>query len=110
MTKNTVTLPKNNEREITITSQVIPWMTRIAYFLADKLIFPWFFRKIQITGQENVPKNGAVIIAPTHRSRWDALIVPYATGRTTSGRDPHFISINTLPNSSFLKSKLKIDK
>ena len=90
MTKTTLAT-NNHHSEITITSQVVPWMTKIAYGLAKKLVFPWFFRGVQVTGQENVPKKGAVIIAPTHRSRWDALMVPYATGRITSGRDPHFM-------------------
>ncbi len=91
MTKTTTLTENNHHSQVKITSGVVPWMTKIAYGLADKLIFPWFFRHINITGTENVPKTGAVIIAPTHRSRWDALVVPYATGRITSGRDPHFM-------------------
>ena len=83
--------PQKVQNQIQITSQVAPLLTKLAYFLADKFIFPWFFGKIKITGKENVPQDGAVIIAPTHRSRWDALMVPYATGRMTSGRDPHFM-------------------
>ena len=90
MVKSTLQ-PETDEQQVTITSQVVPWITKLAYLLADKLIFPWFFRKVQIRGQENVPKKGALIIAPTHRSRWDALIVPYATGKIASGRDPHFM-------------------
>ena len=77
--------------ETQLTSDVAPWLTKLLYPLAKYLIMPFFFKKITITGQENVPKEGAVIIAPTHRSRWDALVVPYATGRIVSGRDPHFM-------------------
>ena len=90
MTKS-ILIAETNQDQITIKSQVVPYITKIAYFLGDKLIFPWFFRQVEIIGQENIPKNGAVIVAPTHRSRWDALIVPYATGRITSGRDPYFM-------------------
>jgi 1-acyl-sn-glycerol-3-phosphate acyltransferase len=91
MVKSTLQPKISKPQAVKFRSQVVPWLTRVAYLLADKLIFPWFFRKVKIRGQENVPLKGAVIIAPTHRSRWDALIVPYATGRMTSGRDPHFM-------------------
>ncbi len=90
MTKTTID-NETKESEVQIKSEVAPWMTKLAYPLAGKIIFPWFFKQLQITGQENVPKTGAVIVTPTHRSRWDALVVPYATGRKTSGRDPHFM-------------------
>ncbi|MGY6531046.1 MAG: lysophospholipid acyltransferase family protein [Cyanobacterium sp.] len=75
----------------TITSEVAPWLSKIAYPLGKRLILPFFFKTITITGQENIPTDGAVIVAPTHRSRWDAIIVPYAVGRLSSGRDPHFM-------------------
>lgn len=74
-----------------ISSRIAPWLIKLVYPLADKIIFPFFFQEIHIEGKENVPKKGAVIIAPTHRSRWDALIVPYATGKMVSGRNPHFM-------------------
>lgn len=77
--------------ESQITSHISPWLIKLIYPLATRLIFPFFFKKIEIIGKENVPKTGAVIIAPTHRSRWDALIVPYATGKLVSGRNPHFM-------------------
>lgn len=32
-----------------------------------------------------------MILAPTHRSRWDALLIPYAAGRFVSGRDIRFM-------------------
>lgn len=54
-------------------------------------MLPLHFRHIHITGQEHLPRTGPVILAPTHRSRWDALLVPYATGRHVSGRDLHFM-------------------
>lgn len=74
-----------------INSRIAPWLINLVYPLADKIIFPFFFQEIQIEGKENVPRKGAVIIAPTHRSRWDALIVPYATGKMVTGRNPHFM-------------------
>ncbi|BAQ65267.1 1-acyl-sn-glycerol-3-phosphate acyltransferase [Geminocystis sp. NIES-3709] len=83
--------PQIYHHESQITSHISPWLIKLVYPLATRFLFPFFFKKIEITGQENVPKTGAVIIAPTHRSRWDALIVPYATGKLVSGRNPHFM-------------------
>jgi len=61
------------------------------YPLGCKLLLPGFFGRITVTGQENVPTSGPVLLAPTHRSRWDALLVPYATGRLVTGRDLQFM-------------------
>jgi 1-acyl-sn-glycerol-3-phosphate acyltransferase len=81
----------HSEASITaIQSQISPWLTPIAYGLGCRLVLPAFFR-IEVTGQENLPKNGAVILAPTHRARWDSLLVPYATGRFVTGRDLRFM-------------------
>ena len=90
ITTNSVNTQKIDP-ENPITSHIAPWLIKLVYPLATKLVFPFFFKQITVSGQENVPKTGAVIIAPTHRSRWDALIVPYATGKLVSGRNPHFM-------------------
>lgn len=74
-----------------VTSHVSPWLATLAYPLGRRLILPLFFRRIEVTGQENLPTSGPVILAPTHRSRWDALLVPYATGRPVTGRDLRFM-------------------
>lgn len=75
----------------TTTSQCSPWLTPLAYFLGQHLLLPTYFQKILIKGQANIPRTGPVIIAPTHRARWDSLIVPLATGRSATGRDLHFM-------------------
>ncbi len=72
-------------------SHVCPWFSPLAYFLGHNLVLPFFFRQIRITGQENIPETGPIILAPTHRSRWDALLVPYAAGRFATGRDLRFM-------------------
>jgi 1-acyl-sn-glycerol-3-phosphate acyltransferase len=73
------------------TSHVSPWFSPLAYLLGYYFLIPFFFGKIKITGQENLPTSGPVILAPTHRSRWDALLVAYATGRCVTGRDLRFM-------------------
>ena len=81
----------NSEKSSELNSRVSPWMARIIYPIGCHLIIPLFFGKVQINGQENIPLHEPVIIAPTHRSRWDAFIVPYALGRNVSGRDLQFM-------------------
>ena len=73
------------------TSRVSPWVASLVYPLARYLVMPLFFGRIQVTGQENLPTTGPVILAPTHRARWDALLVPYATGRGVTDRDLRFM-------------------
>lgn len=74
-----------------VSSQISPLMSAIAYPLGTHLLLPSYFSQIDIQGQDKIPTHGPVILAPTHRSRWDALIVPYATGRNVSGRYLRFM-------------------
>ncbi|MBE9031619.1 1-acyl-sn-glycerol-3-phosphate acyltransferase [filamentous cyanobacterium LEGE 11480] len=66
-------------------------MANIAYTLSHRALLPAYFNQIQVTGQADLPQNGAVIFAPTHRSRWDALLVPYAVGPQVIGRYPRYM-------------------
>lgn len=75
----------------TVTSHISPLWIRLAYFLMGNLVLPLYFSKIQVSGQEHLPREGAVLLTPTHRSRWDALLVAYAAGRQVTGRDPHYM-------------------
>lgn len=74
-----------------VKSKISPWLIRLVYPLGYWIVLPLYFGRLTITGQEHIPKTGPVIIAPTHRSRWDALIIPYAVGRMVSGRDLRFM-------------------
>ncbi|MEG3990161.1 lysophospholipid acyltransferase family protein [Microcoleus sp. S28C3] len=73
------------------TSRVSPWLTSLLYPLGHYIVLPFHFGKIEVTGQEHLPKDGPVILAPTHRSRWDALMMPYSTGQMVTGRDLRFM-------------------
>ena len=72
-------------------SKCSPWLTPLAYFLACRVVIPLHFGHITISGQEHLPMTGPVILAPTHRSRWDSLMIPYATGRRVTGRDLRYM-------------------
>ncbi len=74
-----------------VKSRISPWLIRLVYPLGSWIVLPLYFGRITIKGQEHIPETGPVIIAPTHRSRWDALIIPYAVGRMVSGRDVRFM-------------------
>lgn len=72
-------------------SRCVPWLLSIAYPLARHALLPFYFRRIEVVGRENLPATGPIILAPTHRSRWDALIVPYAVGQDITGRALRFM-------------------
>ena len=74
-----------------LTSHVCQWLTSILYPLGRRVVLPCYFRRLTVIGQENIPKTGPVILAPTHRSRWDALLIPFAAGKTVTGRDLRFM-------------------
>lgn len=69
----------------------VPWLLSLAYPIARYGLLPFYFRRIEVLGRENLPATGPIILAPTHRSRWDALIVPYAVGHDITGRVLRFM-------------------
>lgn len=72
-------------------SRCSPLLTPLVYFLGQRLVLPFYFGPINITGQRHIPKTGPVILAPTHRARWDSILVPLAAGRPATGRDLRFM-------------------
>ena len=86
-TKPDRTTPINRQ----IPGGISGWLTKIIYPLGQYIVLPGFFREIEIIGQEYIPYTGAVIIAPTHRSRWDPILVPYAVGPYVTGRSSRFM-------------------
>jgi 1-acyl-sn-glycerol-3-phosphate acyltransferase len=81
----------NLKKATIINSQINPWLIRLVYPLGCGVVIPLYFRQIEVNGRENIPTTGPVIVAPTHRSRWDAVITPYGVGRLASGRDLRFM-------------------
>lgn len=85
------TMPANSQVAHSTTSRVCPWLSPLMYLLGRHFLMPFFFGRITVSGQENLPKTGPVILAPTHRARWDALLIPYVAGRCVTGRDLRFM-------------------
>ncbi|KGG12269.1 Phospholipid and glycerol acyltransferase [Prochlorococcus sp. MIT 0601] len=50
-----------------------------------------FFSRTIVLGKQYLPLNGPLVLAPTHRSRWDALMLTMAAGRRVSNRDCRFM-------------------
>lgn len=72
-------------------SRFAPWLISLAYPIGRHLLMPFYFSRIDVIGRENLPLSGPTILAPTHRSRWDALMVPYAAGYDIIGRHLRFM-------------------
>lgn len=93
MTKSAEPTPERSSsaKAAPVTSRVCHWLTPILYALGRRLVLPLYFRHLEVTGQENIPRTGPVILAPTHRSRWDALLIPGAAGKPVTGRDLRYM-------------------
>jgi 1-acyl-sn-glycerol-3-phosphate acyltransferase len=102
MTGSELTNPKSDNNSPLPSSQPVrshisPWLTKIIHPLGRYIVIPGFFREIEIIGTEYLPYTGAVILAPTHRTRWDALLTAYATGPYATSRSSHFmVSVNEM--------------
>jgi len=74
-----------------VPSQFTPWLLSLAYPLGRFGLVPAYFGRIEVSGRENLPRSGPVILAPTHRSRWDAIVVPFAAGHHITKRHLRFM-------------------
>jgi len=72
--------------------QIQPFLAVLAMWLTQDIVLRIFFRKKIIDGKEFLNfVDGPLIIAPTHRSRWDGLILTFAIGRRVTNRDCRFM-------------------
>ena len=61
-------------------------------FVTQDIVMRFFFRKkIIIKNHFLFPKNSSIILAPTHRSRWDGLVLTMAMGRRVTKKDCRFM-------------------
>ena len=69
-----------------------PFLAVLAMWLTQDIVIRFFFSKKIIKGKEFLNLvDGPLIIAPTHRSRWDGLILTHAIGRRVTNRDCRFM-------------------
>jgi len=61
-------------------------------FVTQDVVLRLFFRKKKILKNGfSMPTNSSIILAPTHRSRWDGLILTMAMGRRVTNKDCRFM-------------------
>jgi len=61
-------------------------------FVTQDIVLRFFFSKKKIINNDfSIPTNTSIILAPTHRSRWDGLILTMAMGRRVTRRDCRFM-------------------
>ena len=72
--------------------EINPILGNIAMFITQDVLLKFFFRKkIIIRNNMPLPKNYSIILAPTHRSRWDGLVLTMAMGRRVTKKDCRFM-------------------
>tara|TARA_B100000674_G_scaffold401169_1_gene346928 strand:+ start:62 stop:757 length:696 start_codon:yes stop_codon:yes gene_type:complete len=82
-------LKKNEEKN---RYQIQSFLAVLAMWLTQDVVLKIFFSKKIIEGKEFLNLvDGPLIIAPTHRSRWDGLILTFAIGRRVTNRDCRFM-------------------
>ena len=73
-----------------------PFLGFLAMFLTQDIVIRVFFSEITIKNKiSSIPQNSSIILAPTHRSRWDGLILTNAMGRRVTGKDCRFMVTNS---------------
>ncbi len=72
-----------------------PFWAPLAMMVTQDLALPGYFRERIVLGRHHLPMQGPVLLAPTHRARWDALMLPMAAGRRVTGRDCRFMVTRT---------------
>tara|TARA_B100001248_G_scaffold126468_1_gene94857 strand:+ start:477 stop:1151 length:675 start_codon:yes stop_codon:yes gene_type:complete len=82
-------LKKNS---INIQDKINPVLGFIAMFVTQDIVLRFFFSKKKVIKKGfSIPSNTSIILAPTHRSRWDGLILTMAMGRRITGKDCRFM-------------------
>ena len=78
-------------RETDLCLGVDPFWGPLAMVTTQDMVLRNYFRERIVLGINNLPKRGAVVLAPTHRARWDGLMLTMAAGRRVTGRDCRFM-------------------
>ena len=61
-------------------------------FVTQDIVLRFFFIKKKVVNKGfSIPKDSSIILAPTHRSRWDGLVLTMAMGRRVTSKDCRFM-------------------
>ena len=80
------------KKSIDMSFRINPILGFIAMVVTQDIVIRFFFRKKNIIKNNLlIPNNSSVILAPTHRSRWDGLVLTMAFGRRVTKKDCRFM-------------------
>ena len=79
------------KKSIEILYGINPILGFMAMFITQDIIMRFFFSEKIIINSFSIPKNTSIILAPTHRSRWDGLVLTMAMGRRVTKKDCRFM-------------------
>ena len=80
------------KKSINNRNKINPLLGFIAMFVTQDIILRFFFSKKKIIRNSfSIPINSSIILAPTHRSRWDGLVLTMAMGRRVTNKDCKFM-------------------
>ena len=80
------------KKSLDISHKINPLLGFIAMFVTQDVVLRFFFRNKKILKNGfSIPKNSSIILAPTHRSRWDGLVLTMAMGRRVTNKDCRFM-------------------
>jgi len=61
-------------------------------FITQDIVLRFFFSEKKVINNDfSIPINTSIILAPTHRSRWDGLVLTMAMGRRITRKDCRFM-------------------
>ena len=81
-----------NKESANIWHKINPVLGFLAMFVTQDIVLRFFFSEKKIINKEfSIPTNTSVILAPTHRSRWDGLVLTMAMGRRVTNKDCRFM-------------------
>jgi len=80
------------KKPVDICYEINPILGFLAMFVTQDIVLKFFFSKRKIINKNfSTPTNSSIILAPTHRSRWDGLILTMAMGRRVTKKDCRFM-------------------
>ena len=80
------------KKPVDIWYRINPLLSFIAMFVTQDIVLRFFFSKKKILNKDfSIPINSSIILAPTHRSRWDGLVLTMAMGRRVTKKDCRFM-------------------
>ena len=83
---------KLKKTPVDILYKINPLLGFLAMLVTQDIILRFFFSKKKIINNGfSIPRNSSIILAPTHRSRWDGLVLTMAMGRRVTSKDCRFM-------------------